>query len=63
VGPAVRDEVAAADKEATDKRATAKRAAEEAAVTKAAEERVTEEAAGATGGSPAPGQAPSAAGA
>jgi hypothetical protein len=49
VGPAVRDEVAAADKEATDKRAAAKRAAQEAAVTKAAEERVTEEAAGATG--------------
>jgi hypothetical protein len=57
-GPAVRDEVVVADKEATTKRAveeatvkrvvkeaTAKRVVEEAAVKKAAEERTTEEAA------------------
>jgi hypothetical protein len=62
---------ATADKEATDKRATkeatAKRAAKEAAVKVAAAEeaagKTTGEAAGATGGSPAPGQVPSVAGA
>jgi hypothetical protein len=72
----VLDEAAAVDKEATDKRATEEatakraveeRAMEEAAVKAAATEEVAgktaDEAAGATEGSPAPGQAPLVAGA
>jgi hypothetical protein len=62
IGPAVLNEVAVADKEVVDKRAT-----EEATTKAAAAEDVAgktaDEAAGAAGGSPAPGQAPSAAGA
>jgi hypothetical protein len=50
----MRDEAAAADKEATDRRAVeeaaAKRAAEEAAAKKVVEERAAEEAAGAVEG-------------
>jgi hypothetical protein len=72
----VLDEEAATDKEAADKRAAEERAAEEAAMKKAAEEaavkaaaaeevagKTADEAAGVVGGSLAPGQAPSAAGA
>jgi hypothetical protein len=71
-GPVVLDKAVAADKEATDKRAAeeavAKRAIEERAAKEAtakaavAEEvagKTADEAAGAAGGSPAPGQAPS----
>jgi hypothetical protein len=76
VGPAVLNEAVAADKEAVDKRAVDEAvvrraveegATEEAAAKAAAAEEVAattvDEAAGAVGGSPAPGQAPSAAGA
>jgi hypothetical protein len=75
-GPVVRDEAAAADKEAADKtvveEVAAKRAAKESVTKEAAEERaakeaaataVAAEAAGAARGSPAPSQALSAAGA
>jgi hypothetical protein len=71
-GPTVLDEAAVADKEAADKRAAVKRAAEERAAEEAAARAVAaeevagktaDEAAGAAEGSPAPGQAPSVAGA
>jgi hypothetical protein len=64
----VLDEAVAADKEATDKRATEEAAAkrvvrESAAAVEEVAGKTMDEAAGADGGSPAPGQAPSAVGA